>query len=242
MPQLAASVGRSFTEIILTPHIQSPSCFSGALIVAATLLVAACVSPGVRENPSASFGPVWGGSSSGRTGSDVDINAIEKEWSRDFYRRRGYHPPIGFVYMNRNEPERIKRFNPTPPGPDEFLDPATGYIWMRCEEGQHWDGARCVGRSACFSFSAAQNHSFSRAWREEKPWRVPGMNELRDFHARVVQIEPPLSVNSSNWLWSSERPVGGEAGYVGYLVQLPGGKYTKERLGACHAVRLMRRK
>lgn len=212
---------------------------TGTMATAALFLITACVSPSSNQRRLTPWDP-YSGSRNGQAGAHVDINAIDSEWRRNFYRRNGYLPPIGFVYINRNQPERFKQMSSTPPSPEEFKDSNTGYIWARCEEGQSWNGSTCIGKRICFTYEAAQDHSFSRAWLEEKPWRVPSIQEISSAFAAIRQAEPAILETSSMWLWSSQRPVGGGGGYIGYVVQPHSGKYAEERLGACLPIRLMR--
>ncbi|MFE8033545.1 DUF1566 domain-containing protein, partial [Thiohalocapsa marina] len=117
------------------------------------------------------------------------------DFSNGYVNGDGYKHYTGYVRLVRGGPP-IRDATPTPqPAPPPQVmsgryrplgadgsiieDRTTGLHWMRCSQGQHWNGVTCDGDASKLTWEEAmrQPRGFSTAGYTD--WRVPTKDELR---------------------------------------------------------------
>lgn len=83
------------------------------------------------------------------------------------------------------------------------LDKRTGLQWRRCEEGQHWDGARCQGSGWQLSHEQALKHTGTLGL-----WGLPDVKQLGSLPSRGCRfpaLDGPVYATGelSRHYWSS---------------------------------------
>ncbi len=57
----------------------------------------------------------------------------------------------------------------------------TGLVWMRCSLGQSWDGKRCQGEAARYTWAQALTAADSHKYGGFNDWRLPNKNDLESL-------------------------------------------------------------
>ncbi|MFT7724795.1 MAG: DUF1566 domain-containing protein [Roseateles sp.] len=96
----------------------------------------------------------------------------------------------------------------------ELLDAASGHAWARCVEGMQWDGRGCLGRPALFTHAEALAMARARSQAQGRTWRVPRVQELRQFGERLARAPQPAALAPAapaGWYWTSTVRIDSEA-------------------------------
>lgn len=83
----------------------------------------------------------------------------------------------------------------------------TGLTWMRCSQGQSWNGTNCIGVASKMDWRSALQMAESVNFADKNDWRLPNIKEL----ASIVELScayPSINLNlfpstPSDWFWSS---------------------------------------
>jgi hypothetical protein len=70
------------------------------------------------------------------------------------------------------------RYRPVGPNGAIIHDITTGLHWMRCSQGQHWNGATCEGVAAKLIWEESMRHPAAQSFADQTDWRVPTKAEL----------------------------------------------------------------
>jgi serine/threonine protein kinase len=70
------------------------------------------------------------------------------------------------------------RYRPLGPNGAIIEDVATGLHWMRCSQGQQWNGVACVGKAARLTWDDALRQPRVLSFAGKTDWRVPTKDEL----------------------------------------------------------------
>lgn len=100
------------------------------------------------------------------------------------------------------------------PDGQELLDAAAGHAWARCVEGMRWDGRACQGEAAMFTLAEALAMARARSETSGRGWRVPRVQELKQFSDRLAHAAQPATLAPaapSGWYWSSTVRIDSEA-------------------------------
>lgn len=58
---------------------------------------------------------------------------------------------------------------------------STGLMWMRCSQGQRWDGSTCIGSASTFSWTNGLADAQSHKFVGYSDWRLPNQKELESI-------------------------------------------------------------
>lgn len=89
------------------------------------------------------------------------------------------------------------------------LDKQTGLIWMRCAEGQTWDGKTCQGVADTLGWQVALQYAESVVFAGKSDWRLPNikelksLRELRCYPAINLTVFPNTADSLDSLFWSS---------------------------------------
>jgi serine/threonine protein kinase len=72
-----------------------------------------------------------------------------------------------------------ERYRPLGADGSIIEDQTTGLQWMRCSQGQHWEGVNCNGDAATLTWEEAMQQSRGFSFAGYTDWRVPTKDELR---------------------------------------------------------------
>ena len=83
-------------------------------------------------------------------------------------------------------------------------DTRTGLMWMRCVQGQTWDGQACVRNEVPPKYTWNQAMALRHDFAGYNDWRLPSIDELKGvFSAFDTQIFPDCLINPIPEFWSS---------------------------------------
>lgn len=141
-------------------------------------------------------------------GSDMDAWIVQFYGGAAFPDSRWHEHVNGVRLVRGGRPATMEpRFVPNTAG-DEVRDTATGLVWRRCTEGQHWNGSRCKGSHLPLSWAAALSRAASEADRTGQTWRMPNIKELQSL-VQITQLNPAIDPVAfpdtvvGPWYWSS---------------------------------------
>jgi hypothetical protein len=126
-------------------------------------------------------------------------------------------------------------------GPDGSIieDRTTGLQWLRCSQGQHWNGVTCDGDAAKLTWQGAMLEPLGFSSAGYTDWRVPTKDELRtlvycssgqpktwkdsddsctgDYESPTIdQVAFPLTGLGVRMFWSSSEDVPGSLSFSFY--------------------------
>ncbi len=156
-------------------------------------------------------------------------------------------------------PVLSSRYRPLGADGSIIEDQTTGLQWMRCSQGQHWNGATCEGAASKVTWEEAMQQPRGGSFAGYTDWRVPTKDELRtlvycssgrpetwsdtdapcegDFeHPTIDQVAFPVTPDS--WFWSSspDAYISDHAWYVRFSSGSVNG-YDKSGTGYVRLVR-----
>jgi serine/threonine protein kinase len=70
------------------------------------------------------------------------------------------------------------RYRPLGPNGAIIEDTTTGLQWMRCSQGQHWNGVTCEGEASTLTWEDAMRQPRGVSLAGQTDWRVPTKDEL----------------------------------------------------------------
>lgn len=118
----------------------------------------------------------------------------------------------------------------------------TGLMWMRCAQGQNWNGADCTGSGQTQAWVDALRAVDGFSFAGHSDWRLPDIKEL-DSIIEQACINPAINATvfpatSSYWFWSASPFAGSE--YYAWIVDSYDGSnnvYAKSDTGHVRLVR-----
>jgi len=138
------------------------------------------------------------------------------------------------------------RFATHPDG--TVTDSSTGLTWMRCPQGQHWDGATCTEGRAWYMMNSWDDATRSLARKPvryggHEDWRLPGLEELRtlvDLTCRDPATNIEIFPNTASWNFWTATPSEWNDAYAWRIDFATGRENADLKLTSSFHIRLVR--
>ncbi len=152
------------------------------------------------------------------------------------------------------------RYRPLGPNGAIIEDLTTGLQWMRCSQGQQWNGVVCVGAAAKLTWNEAMRQARGLSFAGQTDWRVPTKDELRTLvycssgrpetwkdtdalcegdYERPT-IDQAAFPGMPGFLFWSSSPYAGDSDYAWYVYFSGGSVYNGYGKDSAKYVRLVR--